>query len=135
RRGQCSAGCFQLMQRWQNSVASSQRRGGARKTSRTSFSIGTATSAQAPWGYLKPLGLALPVVGGVAPEAINRYNVAPRSKVRIAHWDPDGLRWDLVPWGGNRLGQKGNGRLRSISGAKQTPPVITSIQYGKLAAA
>src|SRR5690606_40781713 len=51
------------------------------------------------WEYLEPIGLQLPLLGGVDPEPINRYNVAPRSKVRILHWDQDGLRWDLVPWG------------------------------------
>src|SRR5690554_1824970 len=52
-----------------------------------------------PWEYLERIGIVAPVVGGVDPEPINRYNVAPRSKVRILHQDPDGLRWDLVPWG------------------------------------
>ena len=52
-----------------------------------------------PWEYLEPIGLDIPVIGGVDPDPIERYNVAPRSKVRILHQDPDGLRWDLVPWG------------------------------------
>lgn len=52
-----------------------------------------------PWEYIEPIGLDVPVVGGVDPEPINRYNVAPRSRVRILHQDADGLRWDLVPWG------------------------------------
>src|SRR5690554_1287945 len=52
-----------------------------------------------PWEYLERIGIVAPVVGGVDPEPVNRYNVAPRSKVRILHQAPDGLRWDLVPWG------------------------------------
>ena len=52
-----------------------------------------------PWEYLERIGIVAPVVGGVDPEPINRYNVAPRSRVRVLHQDPDGLRWDLVPWG------------------------------------
>lgn len=52
-----------------------------------------------PWEYLKPIGLDVPLVGGMDPEPINRYNVAPRSKVRILHQEPGGLRWDLVSWG------------------------------------
>lgn len=52
-----------------------------------------------PWEYLKPIGLDVPVIGFVDPEPVNRYNVAPRSRVRILHLDPDGLRWDLVIWG------------------------------------
>lgn len=59
------------------------------------------------WEYLEPIGLQLPLVGGVDPEPINRYNVAPRSKVRILHQDPDGLRWDLVPWGWEPFWAKG----------------------------
>jgi len=51
------------------------------------------------WEYLEPIGLQLPLLGGVDPEPVNRYNVAPRSRVRILHQDPGGLRWDLVPWG------------------------------------
>lgn len=59
------------------------------------------------WEYLEPIGLQLPLVGGVDPEPINRYNVAPRSKVRILHQDPAGLRWDLVPWGWEPFWAKG----------------------------
>ncbi|SDS04378.1 Putative SOS response-associated peptidase YedK [Halopseudomonas litoralis] len=59
------------------------------------------------WEYLEPIGLQLPLLGGVDPEPINRYNVAPRSRVRILHPDPDGLRWDLVPWGWEPFWAKG----------------------------
>lgn len=52
-----------------------------------------------PWEYLEPLGLDVPMAGFVDPEPVNRYNVAPRSKVHILHLDPVGLRWDLVRWG------------------------------------
>jgi len=59
------------------------------------------------WEYLELIGLQLPLLGGVDPEPIGRYNVAPRSPVRILHWDPDGLRWDLVPWGWEPFWAKG----------------------------
>lgn len=68
---------------------------------------GRFTQYRIAWEYLEPIGFQLPLVGGVDPEPINRYNVAPRSKVRILHQDPDGLRWDLVPWGWEPFWAKG----------------------------
>ena len=52
-----------------------------------------------PWEYLEPLGLDVPMAGFVDPEPVNRYKVAPRSKVHILQLDGVGLRWDLVRWG------------------------------------
>ena len=60
-----------------------------------------------PWEYIEPIGLDVPVANFVDPEPVNRYNVAPRSKVRILHQDPDGLRWDLVRWGWEPFWAKG----------------------------
>ncbi|HIZ49568.1 MAG TPA: SOS response-associated peptidase family protein [Candidatus Pseudomonas excrementavium] len=71
------------------------------------------------WEYLEPIGLQLPLLGGVDPERINRYNVAPRSKVRILHQDPDGLRWDLVPWGWEPFWAKGR-RPPAINARSET---------------
>lgn len=59
------------------------------------------------WEYLEPIGMERSLLGGVDFEPINRYNVAPRSRVRILHQDPDGLRWDLVPWGWEPFWAKG----------------------------
>lgn len=71
------------------------------------------------WEYLEPIGLQLPLVGGIDPEPVNRYNVAPRSRVRILHWDPDGLRWDLVPWGWEPFWAKGK-RPPAINARSET---------------
>lgn len=38
-----------------------------------------------PWEYLQPIGLHVPLVGGTDPEPVGRFNVAPRSRVRILH--------------------------------------------------
>ena len=60
---------------------------------------GRFVQCRTPWEYLAPLGLAVPVVGGVSPEPIARFNVAPRSSVLLMHQEPDGLRFMQVPWG------------------------------------
>lgn len=49
--------------------------------------------------YLDMIGVQLPFLGGLSPEPIGRYNVAPRSKVLLMHQDEDGLRMEPVPWG------------------------------------
>lgn len=72
-----------------------------------------------PWEYLEPIGLQLPLISGVDSEPINRYNVAPRSRVRILHQDPEGLRWDLVPWGWEPFWAKGK-RPPSINARSET---------------
>lgn len=51
------------------------------------------------WEYLESIGLDVPLLGGVNPEPIGRYNVPPRSNVTLFHQDEDGLRIDLIPWG------------------------------------
>lgn len=51
------------------------------------------------WRYIEPLGLEIPIVGRIDPVPIQRYNVAPHSRVLILHWDPDGLRFEPVMWG------------------------------------
>lgn len=72
-----------------------------------------------PWEYLEPLGLDAPMAGFVDPEPINRYNVAPRSRVRILHQDRDGLRWDLVSWGWEPYWAKGK-RPPAINARSET---------------
>lgn len=49
--------------------------------------------------YLEALHSDAPLVNGVTPEPIRRYNVAPDMKVLILHQEPDGLRLDPVRWG------------------------------------
>jgi putative SOS response-associated peptidase YedK len=51
--------------------------------------------------YLDRIGvqLPLPLLGGVSPEPIGRYNVPPRSNVQLLHQDADGIRMEPVPWG------------------------------------
>ena len=82
-----------------------------------------------PWEYLEPIGLQLPLISGVDSEPINQYNVAPRSRVRILHQDPDGLRWDLVPWGWEPFWAKGkrpptiNARSETVAAGKFFKPI------------
>ena len=49
--------------------------------------------------YLNALRIEVPVVGGINPEPIGRYNVAPRTRVLLMHKDEEGLRIEPVPWG------------------------------------
>ncbi len=49
--------------------------------------------------YLDKLGMQLPLLSGVNPEPIGRYNVPPQSKVQLLHQDEDGLRMEPVKWG------------------------------------
>src|SRR5690606_32078813 len=72
-----------------------------------------------PWEYLQPIGLHVPLVGGTDPESVGRFNVAPRSKVRILHLEPDGLRWNFVPWGWAPFWAKGT-RPPAINARSET---------------
>lgn len=49
--------------------------------------------------YVEKIGIQLPLFGGMSPEPITRYNVAPQSRVQLMHQDEDGLRMELVRWG------------------------------------
>ncbi|GGK02256.1 SOS response-associated peptidase family protein [Pseudomonas matsuisoli] len=49
--------------------------------------------------YLEMLKHDLPLDGGFDPEPINRYNVAPRSRVMILFENEKGLRFAKMPWG------------------------------------
>src|SRR5690554_5245466 len=84
-----------------------------------------------PWEYLQPIGLHVPLVGGTDPESVGRFNVAPRSKVRILHLEPDGLRWNFVPWGWAPFWAKGTRRQPSTPVARLRPRVNSSNRFGK----
>lgn len=49
--------------------------------------------------YLKQLSLDLVVINGYDHEPINRYNVAPSTRVEVIRQVEDGLRIDRVKWG------------------------------------
>ena len=49
--------------------------------------------------YLDKIGVQLPLLSGLSPEPIGRYNVPPQSKVQLLHQDDDGLRMEPVRWG------------------------------------
>lgn len=49
--------------------------------------------------YLRQLSLDLVVINGYDHEQINRYNVAPTTRVEIIRAVPEGLRVDRVKWG------------------------------------
>lgn len=49
--------------------------------------------------YLQPLALDLVVINGYDHERINRYNVAPSTRVELIRAVEDGLRVDRVKWG------------------------------------
>jgi len=49
--------------------------------------------------YLDALRYDKPIEGGIDPEPINRYNVAPRSRVMIFYETDTGLRMARLPWG------------------------------------
>jgi len=49
--------------------------------------------------YLDKIGIQLPLLSGLDPEPIGRYNVPPQSKVQLLHQDEEGLRMEPVKWG------------------------------------
>ncbi|EKT4524943.1 SOS response-associated peptidase family protein [Pseudomonas putida] len=49
--------------------------------------------------YLRQLALDLVVINGYDHERINRYNVAPSTRVELIRQEPAGLRVDRVKWG------------------------------------
>ncbi|WP_313281674.1 SOS response-associated peptidase family protein [Stutzerimonas balearica] len=49
--------------------------------------------------YLDALRYDKPIESGIDPEPINRFNVAPRSKVMIFYETDTGLRMARLPWG------------------------------------
>jgi len=49
--------------------------------------------------YLRQLSLDLVVINGYDHEQINRYNVAPSTRVEVIRPAPEGLRVDRVKWG------------------------------------
>lgn len=49
--------------------------------------------------YLDALRYDKPIEGGIDPEPINRYNVAPRSRVMIFYETDTGLRMARLLWG------------------------------------
>src|SRR5690606_25080933 len=59
------------------------------------------------WEYLDPIGLDVPLLSGISPEPIGRYNVAPTSKVQIIHQNSDGLLIEPLPWGYARFWAQG----------------------------
>lgn len=65
--------------------------------------------------YLEALRYDKPIEGAIDPEPINRYNVAPRSRVVVFYESTVGLRMAKLPWGYQPLWAK-NGR----------PPVINA---------
>ncbi|MBM7396149.1 putative SOS response-associated peptidase YedK [Pseudomonas sp. M5] len=57
--------------------------------------------------YLRQLSLDLVVINGYDHEAINRYNVAPSTRVEIIRQVGDGLTVDRVKWGWSPFWAKG----------------------------
>ena len=51
-----------------------------------------------PWDYIEPIGLDVPLLGGLDPAPVARYNT-PSTPVLTLHQDRDGLRFTPVPWG------------------------------------
>ncbi|TDL96982.1 hypothetical protein EBP26_00810 [Stutzerimonas stutzeri ATCC 17588 = LMG 11199] len=49
--------------------------------------------------YLDKIGIQLPLLSGIDPQPISRYNVSPQSRVQLMHQDDDGLRMEPVKWG------------------------------------
>ncbi|QKL01610.1 hypothetical protein GEV39_09440 [Pseudomonas sp. NY5710] len=57
--------------------------------------------------YLRQLALDLVVINGYDPEPINRYNVAPSTRVELVRQRGDGLYVDRVKWGWSPAWAKG----------------------------
>ncbi|WP_258190179.1 hypothetical protein [Stutzerimonas azotifigens] len=49
--------------------------------------------------YLDKISVQLPLLGGLSPELIGRYNVPPQSRVQLLHQDADGLRMEANQMG------------------------------------
>ncbi|MFJ4157841.1 SOS response-associated peptidase family protein [Pseudomonas sp. NPDC089752] len=74
--------------------------------------------------YLRQLSLDLVVINGYDREPINRYNVAPSTRVEIVHQVGDGLSVDRVKWGWSPFWAKGkrpdpiNARAETVMSGK-----------------
>jgi len=60
---------------------------------------GRFTQYQSQVHYLEKLNWQAPLAFEPNDEPIDRYNVAPTTRVQLLHWDDDGLRVSAVPWG------------------------------------
>lgn len=74
--------------------------------------------------YLQQLELDLVIINGYDHEQINRYNVAPTTKVELIHPADGGLRVDKVRWGWAPHWAKGkrpdpiNARVETVASGK-----------------
>ncbi|WP_054895556.1 SOS response-associated peptidase family protein [Pseudomonas sp. NBRC 111143] len=74
--------------------------------------------------YLRQLSLDLVVINGYDHEQINRYNVAPSTRVEVIRPAPEGLRVDRVKWGWAPFWAKGkrpdpiNARAETVATGK-----------------
>lgn len=69
--------------------------------------------------YLRQLALDLVVINGYDHERINRYNVAPSTRVELIRPVPGGLSVDRVKWGWSPFWAKGSGPTRSMRGPRR----------------
>lgn len=60
---------------------------------------GRFTQYQAQVRYLERLNWQAPLAFEPGEEPLDRYNVAPSTRVQLLHLDEDGLRMSAVPWG------------------------------------
>lgn len=60
---------------------------------------GRIVQTRIAWEYIDPIGLDVPLLCGIDPDPIGRYNVSPGTSVMTLHQDSDGLRFSPVPWG------------------------------------
>ena len=60
---------------------------------------GRFTQYQSQVRYLEQLNWQAPLAFEPDDEPIDRYNVAPTTRVQLMHLDEDGLRMSAAPWG------------------------------------
>lgn len=69
--------------------------------------------------YLRQLALDLVVINGYDHDRINRYNVAPSTRVELIRQNAAGLRVDRVKWGWAPFWAKGSVPTRLMRGPRR----------------
>lgn len=71
---------------------------------------GRFTQYQSQVRYLEKLNSQASLAFEPNDNTIDRYNVAPTTRVQLLHWDEDGLRMSEVPWSYAPHWARGNGK-------------------------
>ena len=59
--------------------------------------------------YMEELSPQLKLFSGYDAQPINRFNVAPSTRVQVLHGQEDGLHIDAIHWDGRHFGRRESG--------------------------